>query len=71
MKIEAKGEVTPGPGTTRIVITIPKGWTPRDENASTPDNPGDEIDIDSFAEYLRYLTEGWMVEVIRTPDDNS
>ena len=63
MKITAKGVVTPGPGTTIIVITIPKGWEPLQD--------GEPIDIDSFADYLRYMTEQWMVEVIRVPDDKT
>ena len=60
MKIKATGIVRPGPGTTQIIITIPKGWEPLDD--------GEPIDIDSFADYLRDLTEKWMVEVVRTPE---
>jgi hypothetical protein len=59
MKIKAEGIVRPGPGTTQILITIPDGWEPLSD--------GEVIDIDSFADYLRDLTEKWMVEVIRTP----
>ncbi len=62
MKVKAKGVVTPGPGTTQIVITIPKGWEPL--------NDGVPIDIDGFVDYLADLTEKWMVELIRTPDES-
>jgi hypothetical protein len=60
LSMKAEGHVTHGPGTTIITIVIPKGWTPEQD--------GEPIDVDDFARYLRYMTEQWMVEVVRIPD---
>lgn len=55
VKVEAEGVVTHGPGTVVIIITVFDGNTPLDEK-------GKIIFLDVFAEWLKDMTDEWVVE---------